>query len=341
MARHHRQKDSHPEDSHPHSSGISRALSILLSLLPLLLLTAAFTLAAVSASSKDWTYRQEYSGTYPESTPTIIIHRAPFWSCATAANASDPSILYESCSHVTDPRGLCDFDAPASDQGNSALFCQHLTVSAHLLYAGCALVGAAFLLVLLLTAATLPAVIATGSVRVFEPWFRFAAGDHDRWHHHHHHQPRRDGSRPLGLRRANHAPQSYLSAALALLSGLGALALLLGILFAVTALTIVQFNQGDWFSTGVGGTDPTQDQNNGPWLLGSAAGQCGAGAVLAAVAAFVAGMVWEGPRVGAWGWERVREEEEVDVEVVEEETVQRSPVENRVNGEGEGVEEAK
>lgn len=177
--------------------------------------------------------------------------------------ASPPWI--QSCSRNHAPRGLCDFSAPSNDQENNPIFCQHLSITAQLLYAGCALIGAALLLTFLLTATT-------------QPWTR-------------HRLSRRT--------HVFHETVSYLAFLLVLLTSLGALCLFMGTLIGSNALTVIQFPNVDWFGHSTIGSDPAEVLFSGPWLLGQAVGICAAGAVLAGVASYSVGMVWELPRGAA------------------------------------------
>lgn len=278
-------------------SASTRLLSLLLTVLPLLLLITSFILAAVSSSQHDWSYREHFD---PDAADLIFVgfeQRSPFANCllpSAIVNVTAPDnttveqrVWTPDCTATRATGGLCDANADRSSRTDSAFFCQHLSLSARLLYAGCALVGAALLVVLVLTAATLPQVLRTGAVRVVSsPW------------------------RPAGHWRAhpvqgrmyvvppNHALSSYLAVLLTLLAALGAVALFVGTATAVVALSVFQFPNGDFFSTGLGTGDPTALHHAGPWMLGRSVGLCAAGAVLAGVASYFVGFVWEGPRVG-------------------------------------------
>ena len=280
-------------------SSSTRLLSLVLTVLPLLLLITSFVLAAVSSSQHDWSYREQFD---PDAADLIFVgfeQRSPFANClllSAIVNVTAPDgnttveqrVWTPDCTATRAPGGLCDANADRSSRTDSAFFCQHLSLAARLLYAGCALVGAALFVVLVLTAATVPQVLATGgSVRVVSsPW------------------------RPAGHWRAhpvqgrtyvvppNHALSSYLAVLLTLLAALGAVALFVGTATAAVALSVFQFPNGDFFSTGLGTGDPTDLHRAGPWMLGRSVGLCAAGAVLAGVASYFVGFVWEGPRVG-------------------------------------------
>ncbi|KAK1751341.1 hypothetical protein QBC47DRAFT_417272 [Echria macrotheca] len=274
----------------------TRLLSLALTVFPLLLLITSFILAAVSSAQSDWSYREHFD---PDETSRSVgfEHRSPFVNCVLKDNfinvtAPDNTTVSRrvptpDCTGTRDPGGLCDANADPSTRTISAFFCQHLSLSARLLYAGCALLGAALLVVLVLTAATLPQVLRTGAVGVVSsPWKPVGY-----WHAH----PVKGGTYIVP---PNHALSSYLAVLLTLLSALGALALLSGTATAAIALSVFQFPNGDFFSTGLGSGDPTSLHDAGPWMLGRSVGICAAGAVLGGVASYFVGFVWEGPRVG-------------------------------------------
>ncbi len=99
------------------------------------------------------------------------------------------------------------------------------------------------------------------------------------------------------LRPGNHAPLSYVALLLTMLAALGALCLLFALLIGGLALVVLQYPNGDWFSTPPYARNPTTHFNHGPWMLGRAVGWCAAAAVLAGIASYCVGMVWEAPRV--------------------------------------------
>lgn len=171
-------------------------------------------------------------------------------------------------------------------------FCQQLSLSARLLYAGDALIVAAFIVVLVLSAVTLPQILQSGGSYTpsLNPTYQAVPASRHRHGH---------GHALLVRRPALHSPTAYLSLLLRLLSILGALLLLLGTIIATNTLVNIQFPIGDWYSTGDPNTTDLVGQDAvGPWLMGSAVGECVAAAVLAGVAGALVGQVWEGPRVG-------------------------------------------
>ncbi len=273
----------------------TRLLSLTLAIFPLVLLLTAFVLAAVSSAQNDWSFRDLYD---PAADDIVYIgteHRSPFVNCAlgsstanvTAADNSttEQTVWAPVCVSSHQTGGLCDPTAQGASRADSAFFCQHLSLSAHLLYAGCALLGSALLLVLVLTAATVPQVLRTGAVHI-------ASSSSFLWARHH-----RKGQTYVVP--PNHSVASYLALLLTLLAALGALTLAAGVVTGINALSVLQFPNGDYFSTGLTGSgDPTEFNHGGPWMLGRSAGICAAGAVLAAVASYFVGLVWEGPRVG-------------------------------------------
>ncbi len=277
------------------SSFSTRLLSLTLAVFPLVLLVTAFVLAAVSSAQNDWSYRDLYD---PAADDIVYIgteHRSPFANCAlgsstvnvTAADNSttEQTVWTPVCVATHQTGGLCDPAAQGASRADSAFFCQHLSLSARLLYAGCALLGAALLLALVLTATTVPQVLRTGVVHITSSPSFF-------WARHH-----RKGQTYVVP--PNHSVASYLAVLLTLLAALGAVTLAAGVVVGINALSVLQFPNGDYFSTGLTGSgDPSAFNHGGPWMLGRSAGICAAGAVLAAVGGYFVGFVWEGPRVG-------------------------------------------
>jgi len=317
---------------------LSRLISLFVTLLPLLLLIPAFVLAAVSSSRNDWSYHDVYDPNLPDELVVIgTLHRSPFVECVLTATVSNvtttndtasstttltttttadvglptnipgdeppaddttpppplqSTVWAETCVRVRDPAGLCFNDPNATSvRVNSAPFCQQLSLAARLLFAGCALLAAALLVAAFLTALTLPQVLARGG---YAPLF--VSG--------------RPTTAVAGVETAAAAapagyfagPGNVLGLLAAVLPALGAAALLLGTLIASAALVVMQFPQGDWFiSTGLtGDTSPSLFSHYGPWLLGQPGGLCATAAVLAAVASYATGFVWEGPRVAVF-----------------------------------------
>ncbi|KAF2403813.1 hypothetical protein EJ06DRAFT_527417 [Trichodelitschia bisporula] len=247
--------------------------ALTLTLFPTLLLIPSFILSAYSTSHKDWTYRTEYSQSDHGSLGKV--HRGPFVSCQLPAlpNAIDK------CQHTLHAGGLCDENS--NSRADNVHFCRQLALGGRLLYAGNALLALALLIVLVLTALTLPRVLrsATGS---FTPLFT-------RTPHH----------GRTELRRANHTPAAWLALLTRLCAGLSALALLIGTIITTNTLVNIQYPIGDWYTTGnPNNADIVSQDFAGPWLMGKAVGWAAAGAVLAGVAACMVESVWEGPRVG-------------------------------------------
>jgi hypothetical protein len=266
-----------------------------LTLLPFLLLTTSFVLAAVSASSREWSWRDHYDPTFTNITGQD--YRSPFVACVrqppTTPNGSAPPAdapWVDNCGSVRAPSGLCNFSEDSNvPDGETVLFCYHLAISARLLWAGCALLAAALLGVMGLTAVSAPHVLATGVVRVASsPW------------------PWRKGwevrRRPDGeidyLRPSNHGVSAYAALATTLLAGLGALVMFSALLVGGLSLLVLQFPNGDWTSKALYPDGPTAFWQHGPWLAGRAMGWCAAGATLAAVSCYAVGLVWDSPRVG-------------------------------------------
>jgi hypothetical protein len=295
-------------EHNPHASLSSRLLSVFLTILPVVILITSFVLAAVSSASKEWAYRS-YFNNGDDMTFVGYQYRSPFVSCSLdpiinpntmsgngTTKLKRSQILpgwQESCPRVHSPRGFCDFADAARYPSNVTLLCHHLSISAQLLYAGCALTAAALLIVLILTAISLPHVIRTGSVRFISSTWALP-GRRSKSHHHHHHRYRRNQDY---FRPSNNSLSSYMVLLLRLLAGLGGLALFTAMIVGTTALVVLNFPIGD-FTTTPAGVDPTVLNHAGPWLVGRAVGWCGAAAVLAAVACHAVGLVWEEPHVG-------------------------------------------
>ncbi len=97
----------------PRGLAVSHVLSVVLTILPLGLVLVAFILAAVSASSAEWSYRDQYK---PSGPWAGLEYRSPFWGCINnapvTANGSAPppdAPWIMDCVHVNSPAGLCDF----------------------------------------------------------------------------------------------------------------------------------------------------------------------------------------------------------------------------------------
>jgi hypothetical protein len=285
----------------PQHSSVSRILSVLLTLLPVLILLTSFVLAAVSSASKEWAYRS-YFNNGDQMTLIGPQYRSPFVSCtldpvitpdsttkSTTAVQKRSKILSgwkENCPRVHSPKGFCDYASAAKFPSNGTLLCHHMSLAAQLLYAGCAMTAAALLLVLILTGISLPQVLRSGSV---ESTASFTPAKGNRHHQH------RDKHRYIWP--ANHSLTAYAALLLRLLASLGGLALFMGMIVGTTALVVLHFPNGDFLITPQG-LDPTIENHAGPWLVGRAVGWCGAAAVLAWVGSYATGMVWLGPHVG-------------------------------------------
>lgn len=264
------------------TSSLTLASSLLLAQLPITLLLPSFILSIYSSASKSWTYRHVYDPNNP-SVLKGTTHRSPWRNCALSGQVFP---FAETCQWIRSPSGLCDGSSEGA-KGDNVHFCQQLSLSARLLYAGDAMIAAAFIVVLVLSAVTLPQILRNGGS--LSPTYQ-SVPTSSRYHH----------GRALIIRRpALHSPTAYLSLLLRLLSILGGLLLLLGTIIATNTLVNIQFPIGDWYSTGdPNSTDLVGQDAVGPWLIGSAVGQCVAAAVLAGVAGFLVGRVWDGPRVG-------------------------------------------
>lgn len=310
-----------------HASPITRLLSVLLTILPVLLLITGFVLAAVSASSKEWSYRSYFNN--PDQLTFVgYQYRSSFVSCtleqitnangaasnATSSTSSKGSSILagwkEDCPRVRSPNGFCDFGAAAARiPSNVTLLCHHLSISARLLYAGNALAAASLLLVLILTAISVPSIARTAS------YYQPLSQSHSRFlpsrlrsdrHNHrlHHHAHTCPSTIP-----PNHTPTAYTSLLARILAALAAVALFTSLLVGTLALVPLHSFEGD-FTASETGDGPTALNHAGPWLVGRAAGWCGAGAVLVGLAAWACGLVWDGPRVGVACGCAEREEEE-------------------------------
>lgn len=266
-------------------------LPSLCTLLPLLLLLPAFILGTYSAHSKRWSYHANYDAN--SNAPTNITHRSPFTSCTLETivpNDTSSSWTKEDCSSIRKPSGLCDAKATSTKTDN-AHFCQQLELSARLLYAGLALMGAALVLVLGLTGVTLPQVLQTGA-------YRDGHGEREGRHHH--------GHSEVHQRPAAQSILAYTNLLLRLTAIFGGVILFLGSILATNTLLNINFPIGDWYSTSADPSassiaDVIASDHVGPWLMGRAVGLSIAGATLAIVAGALAGMVWEAPRVGVVG----------------------------------------
>ena len=284
----------HKSTSSPAStSTLTLASSLFLALLPLALLLPSFILSTYSSTSKSWTYRHVYD---PNDASVLkgTTHRSPWQNCALSGQVFP---FTEDCQWIRSPSGLCDGSSEGA-KGDNVHFCQQLDLSARLLYAGDALVAAAFIVVLILSAVTLPQILRNGGSYTpsLNPRYQAVATSHHGHGHGHHHTPASIVRRP-----ALHSRTAYLSLLLRLLSILGGLLLLLGSIIAANTLVNIQFPIGDWYSTGDPNTTDVVTQDAvGPWLIGRAVGQCVAAAVLAGVAGTLVGRVWEGPRVGVF-----------------------------------------
>lgn len=270
--------------------------AIILTTLPLLLLTPGFILTVYASYSRDWTWRKEYD---EDVAFKGISYRGPFVTCNIAAN--------NKCSPVRTrvPGGLCKGDA--TSQPDSIGFCRQLILGSQLLYAGDALLGAALLLVLILTASTLPAVMKSQTgvyvPRLFGrlynplPTSDVEAGYGHAHRHVHHHG--RQSTIATSIRAANHTVPAYLTLLTMLLSALSALLLLMGMFITVNDLVNLQYPSGDWYTTGnPSSIDIVRMDLVGQWLIGKAPGQAAAGAMLAGLATVAVALVWETPRVG-------------------------------------------
>lgn len=275
------------------SSPRTHILSATCTLLPLLLLIPAFTLGTYSAHSKRWSYHANYDAN--SNAMTNITHRSPFISCTLETiipNDTSSSWTKEDCSSIRKPSGLCDATATSTKTDN-AHFCEQLSLSARLLYAGLALMGAALILGLGLTGLTLPQVFQTGSYRD-----RQAQGEREGRHHHGHVESHQ--------RPAVQSMLAYANLLLRLTSIFGGVILFLGSILAANTLLNINFPIGDWYSNSADPSatsisDVIANDHVGPWLMGKAVGLSVAGATLAIVAGALAGMVWETPRVGVVG----------------------------------------
>jgi hypothetical protein len=280
-----------PTSSTTSTSTLTLTSSLLLALLPLTLLLPSFILSTYSSTSKSWTYRHVYDPNNP-SVLKGTTHRSPWRNCALSGQVFP---FIEDCQWIRSPSGLCDGSSEGA-KGDNAHFCQQLGLSARLLYAGDAMIAAAFILVLILSAVTLPQILRNrGSYTPsLNPRYQAVAAIHHGHSHGHQHT-----SASIVRRPALHSQTAYLSLLLRLLSILGGLLLLLGSIIAANTLVNIQFPIGDWYSTGdPNSTDLVGQDAVGPWLMGSAVGPCVAAAVLAGVAGALVGRVWEGPRVG-------------------------------------------
>jgi hypothetical protein len=285
----------------PQHSSVSRILSILLTLLPVLILLTSFVLAAVSSASKEWAYRS-YFNNDDQMTLVGTQYRSLFVSCSldqiitpdsttnsTAAVQKRSKILsgwHESCPRVRSPKGLCDDASTTKLPGSGTLLCHHMSLAAKLVYAGCAMTAAALLLVLILTAISLPQVLRSGSVQS-TALSRTRKGNRHRQHREHHRY----------IQPANHSFTAYAALLLRLLASLGGLALFMGMIVGTMALIVLHYPNGSFLTNSLGPI-PTRENHAGPWLVGRAVGWCGAAAVLAWVGSYATGMVWLGPHVG-------------------------------------------
>ena len=276
------------------TSTLTQAASLLLVLLPLALLIPSVILSVYSSTSKAWTYRHIYDPNNP-SVLKGTTHRSPWSNCALSGQVFP---FTEHCQWIRTPSGLCD-GSSESAKGDNVHFCQQLILSARLLYAGDAMIAAAFIVVLILTAGTLPQIRRNRGAYTPSLYRRYrtvAASRHDHSHGDQHTQASIIRRRP-----ALHSQTAYLSLLLRLLSILGSLLLLLGSVIAANTLVNIQFPIGDWYSTGDPNSMDLVDQDAvGPWLIGAAVGQCVAAALLAGVAGVLVGRVWEEPRVGVF-----------------------------------------
>jgi hypothetical protein len=276
----------------------------------MLILITSFVFAVVSSASKEWAYRS-YFNNGDDMTLVGSQFRSPFVSCTLSPiiNPDSISVLnstatipkgrkilngwQEDCPRVRSPMGFCDYNEAARFPTNVTLLCHHLSTAAQLLYAGCAMTAVALLIVLVLTGVSLPSVIRTGSVRATSSSWEWARRGSKPGHHHH----RKDNGDYV--RPSNHSVSAYMVLLLRLLSTLGGLALFMGMIVGTTALIVLHFPTGDFLIT-QSGQGPTEQNHAGPWLIGRAVGWCSAASVLAWVASYAAGLVWEGPRVGVF-----------------------------------------
>ncbi|KAK3939531.1 hypothetical protein QBC46DRAFT_450353 [Diplogelasinospora grovesii] len=292
---------SRPRGHRSHISQAQRVLSFFLTILPLLLLITAFVLAAVSASSPEWSYRDQFNS---QGRLVGLEYRSPFVGCinsppVTPDGSAPPAnaTWVQSCTSTRSPLGLCSFSDPDyAAAADDSLFCHHLTISAQLLFAGCALLGASLVVALGVTAVAVPQVLQTGAVHTAS-FFPRQRGNgrhpqHDRHGHGHGHDEMTDYARP-----GNQSFGAYLTLLFRLLSALGGLTLFVAMLVGGMALVALQFPNGDWTVLPWYQDNPTAHWSHGPWLVGRAIGWCAAAAVLAGLASFCIGLVWEGPRV--------------------------------------------
>jgi len=153
-----------------------------------------------------------------------------------------------------------------------------------MLYAGNTLVGAALLFTIVLTAITLPSILANGGSYVYRSI--------QQPRHHGHHAP-------VIRRLPTHSLSAYLSLLTRLCAVFGGITLLAAMLVTANTLVNIQFPIGDWYSTGDPSvTDLLSQDHVGPWMIGRAVGLCVAGSILAVIAGWIGGCVWEGPSVG-------------------------------------------
>lgn len=177
-------------------------------------------------------------------------------------------------------------------------FCRQLTLGGRLLYSGDALLGAALLGVLVLTASTAMQVLRSANGTYVPSLFGlgYTAPASTSVHHRNRHHAL---ATPTALRSANHTPLAYVTLLTRLLSALSSLLLLTGTFITTNTLVNIQYPIGDWYTTGnPDNFDIVTQDFAGPWLMGKAVGWCAAGAVLAGVASYLIGLVWEVPQVG-------------------------------------------
>lgn len=289
-----------------HDSKPNAVIASILTTLPILLLIPAFVLGAYSASIKDWSWHTNYNENNADA-PTNITHRSPFISCSLETmfdpNGTSSAYFVETCNSLRKPNGLCYGNGTTIGSDN-AHFCSQLALSARMLYAGVALVGVALVVVLVLTATTLPQIVSKGAYRDDLFYLPLAPTSSQARSHHNHHSPS-----PTVQRAAVQSITAYLTLLLRLAAVFGGIILLLGTVLATNTLVNINFPIGDWYSTGDPLTTSIIAQDHqGPWMMGRAVGLSVAGAALAIVAGAVAGAVWEGPKIGIVGKDEGRQE---------------------------------